>query len=324
MSQPANESGQQHKESLHETSQRTASFRNGVEWVVHKVLWLCAVVSVITTIGIVVILATESFTFFTDVNPLEFFTGTKWNPRDAQEEYRAFGVLPLVCGTLLVTAGAGIIAMPIGLGAAIYLSEYAAPWFRNVAKPLLEILAGIPSVVYGYLAVVFISPIIVNIAEWFGYDMSVLNALSASIVVGLMILPMIISLSEDALRAVPRSLREGAYALGSTKLDVTVKVVTPAAFSGIVASFLLAVSRAIGETMAVTLAAGTQPNLTLNPLESVQTMTAYIVAVSKGEAPRGSPEYQAIFAVGLSLFVMTMVMNLAAIYIRSRIREKYE
>lgn len=322
MSKPKDNSNQL-SESLHQASQRTASFRAGVETVVHTALLACALVSIVTTLGIVGILLYESLGFFRNVSLVEFFTATKWTPNFAEEQ-RVFGVLPLVCGTFVVTFGSAVIALPIGLGAAIFLSEYAAPWFRNIAKPLLEILAGIPSVVYGYLAVVFVSPIIVQIGRAIGLKVSGLNALSASIVVGLMILPMIISLSEDALRAVPRSLREGAYALGSTKLDVTLKVVVPAAFSGVIASFLLAISRAIGETMAVTMAAGSKPSLTLNPLESVQTMTAFIVEVTKGESPRGTPEYQSIFAVGLTLFAFTMLMNLAAIYIRSRIREKYE
>ncbi|MCR9119781.1 MAG: phosphate ABC transporter permease subunit PstC [bacterium] len=323
MSEPKTDKNNAITESLRQASQRTAGFRTGMEWFVYLMLLLCALVSIITTIGIVAILLSESIPFFSQVGLTEFAFGTEWSPL-FEEKYRHFGVLPLVCGTALVTVGAALFAMPTGLGAAIYLSEYAAPWFRSVAKPLLEILAGIPSVVYGYLAVVLISPIVVQVGSWLGFEVSGLNALSAAIVVGVMILPTIISLSEDALRAVPRSLREGAYALGSTKLDVTVRVVTPAAFSGIIASFLLAISRAIGETMAVTLAAGMMPQLTLNPLDSVQTMTAFIVEVSKGESPRGSLAYQSIFAVGLTLFIFTMVMNLAAIYIRSRIREKYE
>lgn len=268
-------------------------------------------------------LLAESFGFFQKVSLLEFLTATKWTPLFAEDQ-RVYGVLTLVSGTLVVTTGAAFIALPVGLGAAVFLSEYAAPWFRNIAKPLLEILAGIPSVVYGYLAVIYVSPVVYYLGTSIGFKVERANALSASVVVGLMILPMIISLSEDALRSVPRSLREGAYALGSTKLDVTLRVVIPAAFSGIIASFLLAISRAIGETMAVTMAAGASSELTLNPFKGVGTMTAFIVEVTKGESPRGTPEYQSIFAVGLTLFVATMLMNLAAIYIRSRIREKYE
>jgi phosphate transport system permease protein len=221
---------------------------------------------------------------------------------------------------MLVTAGAAVIAVPIGLLSAIYLSEYASGPVREVVKPVLEVLAGIPSVVFGYFAVVTISPWIRAVFPSAG----VFSALSASIVVGFMILPMIVSLSEDVLRSVPRSLREAAYALGATKLDVTVKVVVPAAISGIVAAFLLAMSRAIGETMAVTLAAGNLPNLTLNPLESIQTMTAYIVEVSQGDTPAGTTEYWSIFAVGLALFVTTMGLNIVAQWFVARVREKYE
>jgi phosphate transport system permease protein len=220
----------------------------------------------------------------------------------------------------LVTAGAAIVAIPLGLATAIYLSEYASPRVREIVKPVIEVLAGIPSVVYGFLAVTVVSPIIRDVFE----SKSIFNAASASIVVGIMILPMIVSLSEDVIRSVPRSLREGAYALGATKLDVTMGVVVPAALSGIMASFLLAISRAIGETMAVTLAAGKEPRLTLNPLESVQTMTAFIVDVSQGDVEAGSISYRAIFAVGLALFVWTMLLNILAQWILGRMREKYE
>jgi phosphate transport system permease protein len=212
------------------------------------------------------------------------------------------------------------VALPLGLATAIYLSEYASRPVREVVKPVLEVLAGIPSVVFGYLAIVMISPLI---RQWFGTN-SLFSAASASIVVGFMILPMVVSLSEDVLRSVPRSLREAAYALGATKLDVTVKVVVPAAISGIVASFLLALSRAIGETMAVALAAGARPHLTLNPLEEVQTMTAYIVQISLGDTPAGTLEYRTIFAVGLALFVTTMSLNVLAQWFVSRVRERYE
>jgi phosphate transport system permease protein len=231
-----------------------------------------------------------------------------------------FGILPLLCGTLLGTAGAAVVALPIGLGAAIYLSEYASPTVREVVKPILEVLAGIPSVVFGFLAVVSISPII---RDWFP-SANVFNAASASIVVGFMILPMVVSLSEDVLRSVPRSLREAAYALGATKLDVTVKVIVPAAISGIIASFLLALSRAIGETMAVALAAGASPKMTLNPLESIETMTAYIVRISQGDIPAGTLEYRTIFAVGLALFAVTMLLNVLAQWLVARMQEKYE
>jgi phosphate transport system permease protein len=269
-----------------------------------------------TTVGIVVVLTAEAAQFFREVSIVEFLTGTEWAPKLAHK----FGILPLLSGTLLVTAGSALVALPIGLLSAIYLSEYASHSVREIVKPVLEVLAGIPSVVFGYFAVVTISPWIRSVFPSAG----VFNAASASIVVGFMILPMVVSLSEDVLRSVPRSLREGAYALGATKLDVTVKIVVPAAISGIVAAFLLALSRAIGETMAVTLAAGSQPRLTLNPLDEVQTMTAYMVQISQGDTPAGTLEYRTIFAVGLALFVCTMSLNILAQWLVSRVREKYE
>ncbi|MEM6799027.1 MAG: phosphate ABC transporter permease subunit PstC [Planctomycetota bacterium] len=298
------------------------------ERVIHVLLAGCAAVSVLTTVGIVVVLLMESFQFFAgsveaepgvekEITVTEFLTSTKWTPLLKPQH---FGILPLFCGTLLVTLGAVCVAAPVGLGAAIYLSEYAEPTVREIVKPVLEVLAGIPSVVYGVLAVTTVSPMIRSV---FSSD-SIFNALSASIVVGFMILPMIISLSEDVLRSVPRSLREAAFALGATKLDVTLRVVVPAGLSGVVASLLLAVSRAIGETMAVTLAAGATPKMTLNPMESVQTMTAYIVQVAKGDTPVGSLEYRTIFAVGLALFVVTMLINILAQWVLSRMREQYE
>lgn len=299
--------------------QRSSGAKSRAVWegAIHWVLWICAGVSVLTTLSIVVVLMVESLQFFREVSIVEFLTDPEWSPLFSNKH---FGIRPLFCGTLLVTGGAILIAAPIGLGTAIYLSEYASPAVRETVKPLLEVLAGIPSVVYGVVAVTTVSPII---KAWFGTN-SIYSAASASIVVGFMILPMIVSLSEDVLRSVPGALREAAYALGATKFDVTVKVIVPAALSGIVASVLLAVSRAIGETMAVTLAAGAQPNLTLNPLEAVQTMTAYIVQVSSGDTPSGTPEYRAIFAVGLTLFISTMALNVLAQWIINRMREQYE
>lgn len=284
-------------------------------------LMLCAAASVLTTVGIVVILLWESVQFFSlpEVTLKKFLTGTEWTPL-FNEEQREFGILPLVCGTFLVTLGAIMVAGPLGLGAAIYLSEYASSTVREIVKPILEVLAGIPSVVYGVIAITTVSPCIRYL---FDSD-SVYNALSAGIVVGFMILPMIISLSEDVLRSVPRELRSAAYALGATKLDVTMRVVVPAALSGIVASFLLAISRAIGESMAVTLAAGGEPTMTLNMLEGVQTMTAYIVSVSAGDAPAGSIAFKAMFAVGFALFVITLFINIIAQWVLSRMREQYE
>jgi phosphate transport system permease protein len=291
--------------------------RRWLEPVMHALLWFCAVASVFITVSIVLVLLVESLEFFRHVTNVEFLTGTVWAPRS---DPASFGLLPLVCGTGLVAIGSAIIAIPVGLGAAIYLSEYASPGVRDVLKPVLEILAGIPSVVFGYLALVFISPLIREVFP----QADIFNALSGCIVVAIMILPMIVSLSEDVLRAVPRSLREGAYALGATKLDVTTSVVVPAALSGIMASFLLAIARAVGETMAVTLAVGKRPQLTLNPLHSNQTMTAFIVETTKGDTPRGTLEFQTIFAVGLALFAATLALNVLAQWVLKHMREKYE
>ncbi|QDT91306.1 phosphate ABC transporter permease subunit PstC [Gimesia algae] len=306
-----------HSSSLEKPGGLWYSLRPFYEGCIHFTLFVCASISILVTVGIVVVLLYESVQFFYDVSIIEFLTGTRWSPLLKPQH---FGILPLLCGTMLVAAGSAVVAVPIGLGTAIYLSEYASPRFRDIVKPMLEILAGIPSVVYGYLAIVFVSPIIRYIFPSAG----VFNAASACIVVGIMILPMIISLSEDILQSVPLSLRAAAFALGANKFEVTVRVILPAALSGIIASFLLAISRAIGETMAVTLAAGATPKLTLNPLESIQTMTAYIVQVSQGDTPTGTVEYRTIFAVGLSLFITTMIMNVIAQYILSRVGENYE
>lgn len=280
-------------------------------------LFFCAFLSVITTLAIAAVLVREACPFFREVSLYEFLTGTRWTPL---LEPRAFGVLPLVCGTFLVVLGAALIAIPVGLACAIYLAEYASGRVRSVIKPVLEILAGIPTVVYGYFALTFVTPSLKTVFP----STHVFNAASASIVVGIMVLPMVASLCDDALRAVPESLRQGAYALGATPFEVTTRVVVPAALSGIVASFLLAASRAIGETMAVTLAAGATPNMTLNPLESIQTMTAYIVQVSLGDTPAGTVEYHTIFAVGALLFFITLCMNVIAHRVLRRFREVYE
>lgn len=281
--------------------------------------WLffgCAIISVLTTVGIVYTLVSQAIGFFYDVSLWEFLTGTRWTPI---LKPRAYGVLPLVGGTLLIAAIAAAVALPIGLATAIFLSEYAPNKVRRTIKPMLEILAGIPTVVYGYFALTFVTPQLQLIFP----EMLVFNALSAGIVMGVMIIPMVSSLSEDAMAAVPNSLRNGAYALGATRLEVSMRVVAPAALSGIVASFIIAISRAIGETMLVTIAAGATPNLTINPLESIQTMTAFIVQLSLGETQHGSLEYNTIFAVGLLLFLMTLVMNLLGYFIVRRWREKY-
>lgn len=291
--------------------------RKILEHAIHGILLSCAAISIVTTVGIVVVLLLESLQFFREVSLWEFLTGTRWSPLLKPQH---FGILPLFCGTLLVAGGSALLAIPLGLATAIYLSEYASPLVREVVKPMLEVLAGIPSVVYGYLAVVFVSPLIRDTIP----SADLFNAANACVVVGIMILPMVVSLSEDVLQSVPRSLREGAYALGATKLDVTLGVVLPAAMSGIVASCLLAIARAVGETMAVTLAAGATPNMTLNPFEGIQTMTAYIVQVSLGDTPAGTLEYRTIFAVGLALFVSTLVLNVFARWILLRVEEKYE
>ena len=280
-------------------------------------LFVCAFLSVVTTVAIIVVLVREAFVFFREVPWYDFLTGTRWTPL---LEPRAFGVLPLVCGTFLVVTGAALIAIPVGLACAIYLAEYASARVRSVIKPVLEILAGIPTVVYGYFALTFVTPSLKVVFP----TTHVFNAASASIVVGIMVLPMVVSLCDDALRAVPESLRHGAYALGATPFEVTTRVVVPAALSGIAASFLLAACRAIGETMAVTLAAGATPNMTLNPLESVQTMTAYIVQVSLGDTPAGTVEYRTIFAVAALLFFITVCMNIIAHRVLRRFREVYE
>jgi phosphate transport system permease protein len=291
--------------------------RHRSERIIGGVLLLCSAVSILTTAGIVAVLLYESSTFFRQVSVVEFLTGRQWTPMFTDQ---SFGVLPLLTGSLLIAAGAALVALPVGLAAAIYLSEYAQDSVRRVLKPVLEVLAGIPTVVYGFFALTFVTPIIRSI--WPGAD--VYNALSASIVVGIMIIPMVSSLSEDAMSAVPRSLREGAYALGATRYEVATRTVVPAALSGIVASFILAISRAIGETMIVTIAAGGQANLTLNPLRSVQTMTAYIAQTATGELAHGTVEYQTIFAVGITLFAITLLMNIVSIFVLRRFREVYE
>lgn len=281
-----------------------------------KVLAFFAIISIFTTIGIVAILIFESIGFFREVPLFDFITGTEWTPLFSDPK---FGVLPLITGTLLITVIASIVAIPVGLGSAIYLSEYAPARVRNILKPVLEILAGIPTIVYGFFALTFVTPIL----QFLIPQTEIFNALSAGIVVGIMIIPIISSMSEDAMVAVPNSLRNGAYALGATRFEVAVKIVVPAALSGIVASFVLGLSRAIGETMIVTLAAGNLAHLSFNPLESIQTLTAYIVAVSSGDTQHGSVEYLTIYAVGITLFVMTLAMNILAGYISKKFREEY-
>lgn len=297
---------------------KKSKYRQGlIEKSVPVFLFIMAFISVLTTIGIVFTLLAETITFFQRVQILEFITNKEWYPFfEADPQY---GILPLISGTLLVAVIAMVVAIPIGLATAIYLSEYASDRARRIIKPILEVLAGIPTIVYGFFALTFITPILQKMIP----DLNFFNALSPGIVVGIMIIPMIASLSEDAMSAVPRSMREGALALGSTKLEVSLKVVLPSALSGIIASFVLAISRAIGETMIVTIAGGSKPNLTFDPTETIQTMTSYIVQVSLGDASYGSTIYYSIYAVGITLFLFTLLMNLLAQWISKRFREVY-
>ena len=291
--------------------------RDSKEALIHFLLFVCAAISIFTTVGIVFILSYETLQFFKQVSIFEFLTDTQWTPLFADKH---FGILPLVSGTFLTSIIAILVAIPVGMLSAIYLSEYASVKVRRVLKPTLEVLAGVPTVVYGYFALSFVTPLLQKIIP----NMSGFNSLGPGIVMGIMIIPLVSSLSEDAMFSVPNSLREGAFALGSSKLRVALTVVVPAAFSGIAASFLLAISRAVGETMIVAIAAGLQPRLTLNPLVPIETMTAYIVQVSLGDTPHGTIEYNTIFAVGLMLFICTLVLNLISQYLRKRFREAYD
>jgi len=284
--------------------------------IVKWIFFGCATLSILTTVAILVTLIYQASSFFFEVSLWEFLTGTRWTPI---LKPRAYGVLPLVSGTLLVTLIAAAVALPIGLMTAIFLSEYAPDKIRRIIKPILEILAGIPTVVYGYFALTFVTPLLQGVFD----NLIIFNALSAGLVMGVMIIPMVSSLSEDAMMSVPRSLREAAYALGATRYEVSLRVIVPAALSGIIAAFILALSRAIGETMLVTIAAGATPRMSFDPMESIQTMTAYIVQLSLGEAPVGSLEYNTIFAVGLLLFAITFVMNLLGFWVVRRFREVY-
>ncbi len=283
----------------------------------YGVFFLCALVSIAATMGIIWVLFSESLPFFRQVPLTSFIFDREWAPRTGHE----FGILPLVCGTFLISVLALAMAIPIGLATAIYMSEYAAHGLRSVAKPIFEILAGIPTVVYGYFALTFITPYVLRPLL---PSIEVFNALSAALVVGVMIIPTISSLCDDAFRAVPHSLREAGYAVSATRLEVSTRIVLPGAMSGVVAAILLALARAIGETMAVAIAAGSTPKTTLNPLVSVQTMAAYIVQVSKGDAPAGTIEYQSIYIVGLSLFAITLAVNILAQKVMARFREVYD
>ncbi|HEX6209405.1 MAG TPA: phosphate ABC transporter permease subunit PstC [Methylomirabilota bacterium] len=287
-----------------------------LEFLIERALAACAYLSVGTTIGIIAVLAFETAAFFGEVSPVEFLTGTEWTPLFASPQ---FGVLPLVMGTALVSLIAMAVALPLGLMSAIYLSEYAPANVRRTVKPVLEVLAGIPTVVYGYFALLFVTPVLQHVVP----GLAGFNALGPGIVMGIMILPLVSSLSEDAMHGVPNGLREGAYALGATRMQTAITVVVPSAFSGITAAFILAVSRAIGETMIVTIAAGQQPRATFDPRVPIETMTAYIVQVSLGDTPAGTLEYRTIFAVGMLLFLSTFGLNLVSTWIRERYREVY-
>jgi phosphate transport system permease protein len=295
-----------------------AASRQTSERIIGAILWTCGALSLLTTVGIILILLQQALVFFSQVPITDFLFGTTWT---ALFKTPLYGVLPLVGGTLLITLIAMCVAIPLGLMSAIYLSEYAALRVRDVLKPSLELLAGIPTIVYGFFAVTFIRP---QVLKPIFSDIGPFSALAAGIAVGIMTIPLVASLSEDAMRAVPRSLREGAYALGGTKLEVSWQIVVPAAISGIIASFILAMSRAVGETMIVALAAGSKPQLTANPLEPMQTMTGFIVQAFSGDVVVGTPPYLSLFAVGLLLFVLTFALNLLSQWIVGRYREAYE
>ena len=294
--------------------------RKRIRWgekLVQAILFLAAAVSVLTTVGIVVSLLVPAVEFFGEVSPWDFLTGTTWAPLF---EPSHFGVLPLVVGTFLISLLSALVAFPLGVGVAIYLSEYARPRAASVLKPVLEILAAIPTVVLGYFALTFVTPLLRDI----GVQVEIFNALSASLVLGVMLIPTVASLSEDAMAAVPRDLRQGGYALGADKLQVSTRIVVPAAISGIIAAFVLAFSRAVGETMIVLIAAGQLPQITFDPRETIETMTAFIGATGNGDVPTGSLEYKTIFAVGLTLFAITYAINLFSIRLVRKFREVYE
>jgi phosphate transport system permease protein len=294
-----------------------AEGRRWGEAAVKVALALCALVSVATTVGIVVALLEPSVEFFRDVSVVDFFSGDRWAPLFKPA---SFGIQPLLVGTLMVTFWACVVCLPFGLGAAVYLSEYASPRVRRTLKPALEVLAGIPTVVYGFFALTFFTPLLQDV----GVQVGVFNVLSAGLVMGVMLIPTVASISEDAMTAVPQELRDGAYGLGASRLQVSTRIVIPAAISGIVASYVLAISRAVGETMIVLIAAGGLAQITFDPREPAQTMTAFIGATGIGDIPTGSIEYKTIFAVGLTLFVLTLVMNMISIRLVRRFREIYE
>ena len=293
------------------------------EKIIHQFLFLCGSISILTTLGIIYVLFSEGINFFSQISIIEFFTDTAWRPfGNPENDAFRIGIAPLVVGTLLVTVVALSVAVPLGLATAIYLSEYASKRIKRKVKPVLEILAGIPTVVLGYFALTLVTPLIRNIFP--GDTIDIFNALSAGLVVGIMIIPTVASISEDSLSAVPQSLRNASYSLGLPKSSTVLRVVFPAALSGIISSILLAMGRAIGETMIVAIAAGNLPSMTINPGSQVQTMTGYIVQAVGGEASRGSLTYNSIFAVGIILFLMTFILNIIANYFTKRFREVYE
>ncbi len=285
------------------------------QWIQYG-LRACAGLAVLTSLGILFVLLKESLPFFEEVSPIEFLFGTTWAPL---MEPRKFGVLPLVSGTVLVTVVAALVVIPVGSLAAIYLSEFASDRKRRILKPMLEVLAGVPTVVYGYFAIVVVTPALRLILP----QAEIFNALSAGLVVAIMVIPTVASLSDDAMRSVPQALRDAGHGLGATDREVAMGVVFPAALSGVLCGYVLAIGRALGETMIVTMAAGATPRMTANPLESVQTMTGYIVQVSLGDTPVGTTEYRSIFVVGLALFLMTLCINILSFWVRSRFREQY-
>jgi phosphate transport system permease protein len=294
--------------------------RKRIRWgeqFIHALLFIAAAISVVTTVGIVASLVMPAFDFFRDISLVDFLTGTTWTPLFLDGQ---FGVVPLVVGTIVISLLSALVAFPLGLGVAIYLSEYANHRVASFLKPILEILAAIPTVVLGYFALTFVTPLLRDI----GVQVEIFNALSASLVLGVMLIPTIASLSEDAMAAVPRDLREGGYALGADKLQVSTRVVVPAAISGIIAAYVLGFSRAVGETMIVLIAGGQLAHITADPREPIETMTAFIGATGFGDVPTGSTEYKTIFAVGLTLFVLTLVMNLVSIRLVRKYREIYE
>ncbi len=307
----------------------TLRARNQVETAVRCFLIACSLIAIVTTIGIVLSLILESIRFFGKVSVLEFLFGTEWSPQTALRKDQvgasgAFGAIPLFAGTLLITAIAVIVALPIGLFSAIYLSDYASPRVRSIAKPLLEILAGIPTVVYGFFAALTVAPYIRELGNTLGLDVASESALAAGLVMGIMIIPVISSLSDDVINAVPQSLRDGSYALGATQSETITKVILPAALPGIFAAFLLAVSRAIGETMIVVMAAGLAANLTANPFEAVTTVTVQIVTLLVGDQEFDSAKTLAAFALGLLLFCVTLAVNIVALHVVRKYREQYE